>query len=346
MREQLRLEEGNVASYLLQRGFLEPGEDATVEPAGEGNINWVRRVRIVPRCRSVILKQARPALERFPEYQVTTERIVFESRYYEVARPSDLDQVLPVVLAFDERERVLILEDLGSAERLDLALRRGSDGRGAARALGQFLGRVHGGTRDSPHLAQDFSNDAMRRLHGDHIFFLPFRENAFLLSPRLRHRAEEVWKDAALTAHADAAYARYLGRGDALVHGDVQAGNVLLAPSGPKLLDAEIAHLGDPAFDLGTLVAHLCVNGLAERAALPASVATLWSAYQGSAGAAALHFGDVIRYAGFELLRRTIGAARLAAVERDDAGLAVLEAALRWIREPPASPAALGFATI
>jgi 5-methylthioribose kinase len=342
VKEQLRLGEQNAALYLRTQGLLRRGEEAFLEPAGDGNINWVRRVRISPTGRSLVLKQARPALERFPEYQVTTERIVFESRYCEVARASDPDGVLPKVLAFDERERVLILEDLGAAERLDQALRRGIDARGAARALGEFLGRVHRATRDNPRLARDFSNEAMRRLHGDHIFFLPFRENAFPLSPRLRHRAEEVWKDPALTARADAAYARYLGARDALVHGDVQAGNVLLTPSGPKLLDAEIAHLGDPAFDLGTLVAHLCVNALAVRAGVPGSVAVLWSAYQGSAGGAALRFEDVTRYAGFELLRRTIGAARVAAVEGDDAGLAVLESALRWIGEPPASPGALG----
>jgi 5-methylthioribose kinase len=341
VKEQLRLGERNAAPYLRGQHLLEPGEEASLEPAGDGNINWVRRVRISPSGRSLVLKQARPALERFPEYQVTTERIVFEWRYYEIARASDPGGVLPKVLAFDERERVLILEDLGSAERLDEALRKGGDGRSAAHALGQFLGRVHGATRD-PALARDFSNDAMRRLHGDHIFFLPFRENAFPLSPRLRHRAEEVWKDAALTARADEAYARYLGAGDALVHGDVQAGNVLLAPSGPKLLDAEIAHLGDPAFDLGTLVAHLCVNALAQRAAVPSAVTALWSAYQETAGGATLRFEDVARYAGFELLRRTLGAARVAAVEEDDAGLAVLDMALRWIHEPSASPAALG----
>ena len=341
VREQLRLGESNAAQYLLRRGILQRGEEATLEPAGEGNINWVRRVRISPHGRSLVLKQARPALERFPEYQVTTERIVFESRYYEVARASDLDGLLPTVLDFDECERVLILEDLGPAERLDKALGPGYQGRGAAHALGQFLGRVHAATRDNPRLTERFGNDAMRRLHGDHIFLLPFRENTFPLSPRLRERAEQVWKDAELAARADAAYSRYLTAKDALVHADVQSGNVLLTRSGPKLFDAEIAHMGDPAFDLGTLVAHLCVNALASRRPSRGLVGAAWSAYLGAAGPAGLRFEDVARYAGIELLRRTIGAARLQAVERDEAGLVVLEAAVRWIRRPPPSFEAL-----
>lgn len=126
------------------------------------------------------------------------------------------------------------------------------------------------------------------------------------------------------------------------MHGDVQAGNVLLAPSGPKLLDAEIAHMGDPAFDLGSLVAHLCVNALASRRSSLVLVGASWSAYLGATGTARPRFEDVARYAGIELLRRTIGAARVPAVESDECGLAVLEAAVRWIRRPPSSVEALG----
>ncbi len=344
VREQLRLGEGNTASYLARRGLLEPGEEAALEAAGDGNINWVRRVRVLPHGRSLVLKQARPALERFPEYQVTTERIVFESRYYEVARESDLDGVLPRVLDFDEGERVLILEDLGTAARLDEALGRGESGLPAAQALGRFLGRVHATTRGKPGLTERFDNDAMRRLHGDHIFLLPFRENSFPLSPRLRERALQVWKEAPLAARAEAAYARYLTAKDALVHGDVQAGNVLLTASGPKLLDAEIAHMGDPAFDVGTLVAHLCVDAIASRRPNLGLVSAAWSAYREAAGPAELRFEDVARYAGIELLRRTIGAARLRAVERDESGLRVLETAVRWILRSPASCEALASA--
>jgi len=343
---QLRLGESNAARYLLRRGLREPGEEAALEHAGEGNINWVRRVRISPSGRSLVLKQARRALERFPQYRVTTERIVFEARYYEIARASDFAGVLPQVLDFDPRERVLVLEDLGQADRLDQALARGEETRDAAHALGQFLGRVHAATRDRTDLAARFGNDAMRRLHGDHIFVLPLRENSFPLSPRLRAHAELLWKDLELVARADAAYSRYLAARGALVHGDVQAGNVLLTSAGPKLLDAEIAHLGDPAFDVGTLLAHLCVDALASGRSSPQLAATLWSAYRGAAGSSGLRFEDAARYAGMELLRRTIGAARLRAVERDEAGLLVLESAVRWIQRPPTTPEALAQNTI
>ena len=343
---QLQLGEENLPDYLRSLGLLGPGEGASVERAGDGNINWVRRVRVSrkgsPGGRSWIVKQARPALERFPEYRVSTERIVFEHRYGERARPFDADGVLPRVHAFDPEARVLVLEDLGGAERMDHALARGAELAEAAACLGAFLGRVHAGTRE-PGLANAFANDAMRRLHGDHIFQLPLRENDFPLPPGVLARARALREDAELVRLADAAYARYLEPAGALVHGDVQAGNVLLAASGPKLLDAEIAHVGDPAFDVGTLVAHLALPAAAEgrpSAALPA-VEAAWSAYRVAHGPGAPPLADALRYAGLELLRRTIGAARAAAALSSDAGLAVLARAEAWIRRPPADLASL-----
>jgi 5-methylthioribose kinase len=340
MDEQVLLSDGNLPDYLGKLGLRAPGEPTAVEPAGDGNINWVRRVRIgvgaPPRGRSWIVKQARASLERFPEYRAPTERIVFEQRYVETARRFDEGSVLPRIRAFDAEARVLVLEDLGAAERLDAALARGADASCAAAQLGAFLGRVHAGTRE-PSLANAFANDEMRRLHGDHIFVLPLRANDFPLPPALLPRARALAGDAELVRLADAAYARYLEPRGALVHADVQAGNVLLAPAGPKLLDAEIAHVGDPAFDVGTLVAHLLLPALAAGEpgrALPAAEAA-WDAYRIAHGAGAPALADAARYAGLELLRRTIGAARVPAVVEPGAAHAVLARAEAWIRRPP-----------
>lgn len=338
---QLRLEEKHLAYYLEQLGLIPPGEDIRVEPAGDGNINWVRRVRFGDPPRSIVVKQARPELERFPEYRAPTERILFESRYYERARPLERRPVCPGVLHFDARERVLVLEDLGSVERMDTALLRGADLVPALQGLGAFLGTVHEATLGVD-LGGDFPNDSMRRLHGEHIFELPLRANDFPLSDALRRRAAALAQDAELVAIADACHARYLEPRGALVHGDVQAGNVLLPADGPRLLDAEIAHLGDPAFDVGMLLAHVLLaavaRGHAEQARAPA--AELWSAYRGHCSSPP-PFSQIARYAGLEMMRRTIGAARVAAASRDAPALAVLDTAVRLIRTPPELPEAL-----
>jgi 5-methylthioribose kinase len=326
MDESRRLDDANLPDYLRGLGLLARGEVARVEPAGDGNINWVRRVRAGDR--SFVVKQARSHLERFPEYQAPTERILCEARYFETVRPLDRSAVCPAVLHFDADSRALVLEDLGDAPRLDAVLASGGDAHGVAQRLARFLGAVHAATANDASLGGRFENDAMRRLHGEHIFELPFQPNEFPLPVAVRARAEMIWEDGHLAAVAREAYARYLEARDALVHGDVQAGNVLVAERGAVLLDAEIAHIGDPAFDLGTLFAHLwlpaAARGIASDA--DATIHGAWRAYASTAtdASADLH-QRAMRYAAIEMLRRTLGAARVAVVAEPAASLRVVD---------------------
>jgi 5-methylthioribose kinase len=232
--------------------------------------------------------------------------------------------VCPAVVHFDAAARVLVLEDLGDAPRLDTALARGGDGTAAAARVAGFLGAVHAATAGDAALPEQFPNDGMRRLHGDHVFDLPFRPNDFPLPAPLRARAEAIWRDGRVAAIAAAAYRGYLAPTGALVHGDVQAGNVLLAPRGAVLLDAEIAHAGDPAFDLGTLFAHCWLPAVARGAPRDATAAidAAWREYANADPKAGEELrARAIRYAAIEMLRRTLGAARVAAVAEPESAL-------------------------
>jgi len=339
MTPQLRLDESNLLEYLRKIAVIPEGGSARIEAVGDGNINWVRSVR--GHFGGVVVKQARPALERFPEYQVSTERIVFEARFYARVAELDVDRVCPRVLCFDEVEHVLVLEDLGNARRLDDALSEAAPVSGAAATVARFLGRVHVATRRQ-NLEGEFDNQEMRRLHGDHIFHLPYRENDFPLSAAVAAKAGEIRQDAELVERIDTAYSRYLAPGHSLVHGDVQSTNVLLCASGPKLLDAEIAHLGDPAFDVGQLCAHLLLPWAARGNAGSAgdSLRAAWDAYREASADESRTNADrrlrgVACYAGIELLRRTIGAARVPWVEDDEAALRVLDCGVSLVRGTP-----------
>jgi tRNA A-37 threonylcarbamoyl transferase component Bud32 len=94
-------------------------------------------------------------------------------------------------------------------------------------------------------------------------------------------------------------------RGRGLVHGDLNPKNVLVTSGRPVLLDWEIVHAGDPAFDLGMVVAHLLLKacrvagagpGAAARAALAEAAGAVWRAYDGPAdrGLAVRHAGAIM----------------------------------------------------
>jgi 5-methylthioribose kinase len=342
---QVPLSEDTVPAYLVALGVIPEGIGVSIENPGEGNINWVRRAR-PDSGPSWIVKQARPALERFPEYRVSTDRIRIEARYYETVAPFDSEHLCPRVHHFDDPQRVLVLEDLGQAERLDQALARGAALDHAFRSLGRFLGAVHQASHRDDALIERFANDEMRRLHGEHIFQIPYRwnpdrQNEFGLASRVAERAVEIQRDRDLVALIDACYARYLEPSGALVHADVQPTNILLDEDRPRLIDPEIAHVGDPAFDVGILLAHLLLHGVArdQRVAAVQSARETWTAYAGAHGSdEAPEFSDAIRYAGIELLRRSIGAARTPESEREDVALPLIELGVALVKSPPGAP--------
>jgi 5-methylthioribose kinase len=73
-------------------------------------------------------------------------------------------------------------------------------------------------------------------------------------------------------------------RSETLVHGDYSPKNVLVRNGQLVLLDHEVAHLGDPAFDLGFSLAHLLskAHHLPRQRAEFANAALLyWQAYEG-----------------------------------------------------------------
>lgn len=327
MAGQRVLDDENVARYLRDAGVVATAAALVVEAAGDGNINWVRRVR-APDGRSWIVKQARGTLERFPQYAADPVRLVYEARYLETARRHDRDAVLPAVHHFDEANRVLVLEDAGDAPRMGELLQRGRDLTGPLEVVVRFLARVHRAGADAG-LVERFANQQMRRLHGDHIFYLPFRANDFDLDPTVAERARAMWGNENLRRRADRWYERYLEASGALVHGDVQSSNILIAERRPVLLDAEIAHVGDPAFDVGTLVAHVYLPAVAgsELARARATTRHLLAAYSDEHAASSDLAAGVEAYAAIEMMRRTIGAARHPAMAEVEAALRCLDLA-------------------
>ena len=321
----VRLNDANVASYLADLGLLHGAE---IVSAGDGNINYVRRLRD-PAGHALVVKQARAALERFPEYEVTTERIVFEHRFGETLRSAapDAAKLLPQVIHFDAAARILVLEDLGDV-RLEEELLSGRVPLSALATLGRFLGEVALKTGPSaPRLAERFANDEMRALHGEHIFTLPFEANDFGIDPEVASEAERRLGPG-VRRRIRALRESYYEAREALVHGDVQAANLLLQGDLPRLLDAEIAHVGDAAFDLGVALAQVQVHGVLhpdDERWLHAEQALVAGFSQGGGDPALCDRARA--YSAVEMLRRTLGAARKSFLERVEAAVPVLKLA-------------------
>jgi 5-methylthioribose kinase len=132
--------------------------------------------------------------------------------------------------------------------------------------FGRMLGEIH---RRSSEM-----QDEVERVFRDRSFFESLR-----LEPYYLHTAQQI-PEASRFLHDLIAHTR--SRQSALVHGDYSPKNILIRQGRLILLDHEVIHWGDPAFDVGFALTHLLskANHLPQfRERFTDSARTFWREY-------------------------------------------------------------------
>ncbi len=299
-----------LGAYLAAMNWLQAGEILQeVKPAGEGNMNCV--LRIVTSQRSFILKQSRPWVEKYPGIPAPWDRALVEARFYrEVQSRETVARCMPKLLASDNSERMLMLEDLGEAQDLTfLYAEPGTDvDKADLEELTNFLIALHTSFRD-PNLAARFSNNEMRLLNHEHIFELPLRKNNDLdldsITPGLCSLARQLQENDVYSGEVGVLGKRYLdsSQGVCLVHGDYFPGSWLKARQRVYVIDPEFCFYGPPEWDMGVLIAHLHLTSQ--------SSTSIEDVLQRYAQSAAIDAKLVEQFAGVEIMRRLNGVAQL-----------------------------------
>ncbi len=157
--------------------------------------------------------------------------------------------------------------------------------------VGHLLGRLHAGSAKDPDIARQFA---------DTRFFEELRLKPYF------GRVAELNPD---LAPAIATTIRGMAeRRQALVHGDFSPKNILADGSDVVLLDCEVAHWGDPRFDLAFCLSHLALKALrrtGHAATLTAASLDLLNAYRQSGPA--IVDADLMRILGCLMLARLEG---------------------------------------
>lgn len=298
--------------YLRRRGWLDTGEVISlVEKPGEGNMNYTLRV-ITPN-RTLIVKQSRGYVEKYPSIVAPANRAVTEGRFYQELRDiPTLAGQMPQLMGTDDEYNILVLEDLGAASDFTFIYQPGQQlSETDALTLTAFISDLHNqfATR-TPDPA--FANQSMRVLNHEHIFNYPFLgDNGFDLDtvqPGLQELAMPYKRDAELKSIMKQLGKVYVanvesGKSVTLLHGDYYPGSWLQTASGTKIIDPEFCFYGPAEFDLGVMMAHLM---MAEQP--PTVLNTVLTNYQPADG-----FDDSLRrrFTGVEIMRRLIGLAQL-----------------------------------
>lgn len=253
----LLIDSSNAENYLRQSGHLADGQVVTICELAGGVSNVVLLVSKGTAEPWVVLKQVREQL-RVPEpWFCSIERIwrevdVLEICHRAITRAQDpassssaLGIDVPRVLFVDRDNYLFAMSAAPQHVVWKAQLLSGLICKSTAAACGALLGTIHAVTW--------MDSDVESRLRDTGFF------DALRVDPYYRHVARQ---------HADVSSAlnrlaqSLVEHPRCLVHGDFSPKNLLVHEGGLTLVDFEVGHFGDPAFDLGFFLSHLVLKAV------------------------------------------------------------------------------------
>lgn len=299
-------EPDSLGKFLNAAGIMANDEKLVrAEKAGEGNMNCT--VRVTTDQHTFIVKQARPWVEKYPQFEAPWDRTLREMEFYQtIARNDAVARAMPRLLHADPDARLIVLEDLGVGRDYTGIYRGDTFSDEELHALADYLSSLHESFSDIDD-QRGLANREMRQLNSQHIFFIPLQRDNGLdlnsISPGLADAAEELFADERYVTMVHELAQVYLADGKQLLHGDFFPGSFLKTPCGPRVIDPEFAYFGRSEFDPAVFLAHLLLGRQN-----PSSIDQFLRHYQPPP----THDENLmLQLAGAEVMRRLIGYAQL-----------------------------------
>lgn len=273
----------NVAEYLKSSGRIPADEAIVAQELAGGVSNMVLLVELTDRGERFVVKQARSRLRVADEWLCPVERIWREVEVLAVCgrlvrarnavrgtRSGGQIQAATPQLLWEDRENYAYAMTAAPTEHRTwkqlLLAKELESGKVIAVACGELLAAIHAGTWGVEQVATQLD---------DRDYFERLRIEPYYRWIAARH--------ADLTASIERLIESVASHRRCLVHGDFSPKNLLVWPRHVMLIDFEVGHYGDPAFDLGFFLTHLVLKSVwaGERGGEYRRVADLfWQTYR------------------------------------------------------------------
>jgi aminoglycoside phosphotransferase (APT) family kinase protein len=264
-REPALLSAETVADYLAERGIFDDARGVEARELGGGVSNVVLAARRGDR--RVVVKQALPRLRVEDEWMAKRERAITEAEALRLTGRLSPGTV-PDVLDVDHDACALTIAAAPDGwENWKQRLLEGNVDPNIATRLGNLLAAMHTTTAHDPEVAEAFDDlEVFEQLRVE-----PYHRT-------IMHRLP------AISSAVDAYVRRMRSTRVCLVHGDYSPKNVLVG-EGLWVIDFEVAHYGDPVFDVAFMLNHLLLKRLHRPQTadeLDLCAASFWNAYADS----------------------------------------------------------------
>lgn len=242
--------------------------DWRIEEVGDGNLNLVFKV-YGPKG-GIIVKQALPYVRLVGEsWPLPLSRAHYEQMALHHQR-RHAGRLVPEVYHYDETLALIIMELLEPHIIMRRGMIAGTVYPKFAEDISTFMARSLFFTSDLARKADEkkamiaafAGNTALCKITEDLIFTDPYRiaELNRWTSPQLDPYAARWREDGDLKVAISRLKLNFLSSAEAMIHGDLHTGSIMLTAEDTRVIDPEFAFMGPMGFDIGAVIANFLLN--------------------------------------------------------------------------------------
>jgi 5-methylthioribose kinase len=254
------------------------GEELVADEVGDGNLNLVFKIwaKADPE-RTVVIKQALPYLRLVGgDWPLPVDRARIEAEALKIEYRL-VPQHTPRVYFYDPDMYLFAMQNLNH----HIIMRKGLIQRikypHFAEHIGLFMARTLGETSDlvldfktKKEEVMRFTNPDLCKITEDLVFTEPYRyteRNGF--HKELEPQVLALQADDALRVEVARMKEKFMTHAQALIHGDLHTGSIMINQTDTYVIDPEFAFYGPMGFDIGAVIGNLFLNYAAHEVRTP-----------------------------------------------------------------------------
>lgn len=261
------MKESDVIAYIQEKlDFFEKDASLECREIGDGNLNYVFRVRDCHSDSSIIVKQAGTHLRISEEMSLTTDRGRIEASILKL-QGELCPGLVPKVYLYDEVMCAMIMEDMIGHTMMRTGLIHHETYPQFADQITTFLVRSLLLTTDivmdhqeRKALVQEFTNPELCDITENLVFgepILNYNKRNDVFPPVAAFVEQEIYQDEALKAEVARLKFDFMNHAQSLLHGDLHTGSVFINQEHTFVFDPEFAFFGPMGYDIGNVIANL-----------------------------------------------------------------------------------------
>lgn len=246
--------------------FFEEGANLEAKEIGDGNLNYVFKVKDVDSGKSIIIKQAGEVTRISEDMKLSVDRGRIEASVLTL-QGSLAPGIVPKVYLYDDIMCTIIMEDMVDHEMMRPFLMNFKTYENFAEDTSTFLANTLISTSDivmnhkeKKELVRDYINPDLCEISEDLVYTEPFndmnnRNNVF---PPIKDFVEkELYSDEKLHLEVAKLKFDFMNNAQSLIHGDLHTGSVFINKEHMYIFDPEFAFYGPMGYDIGNVIANM-----------------------------------------------------------------------------------------